>query len=98
MAKLEELGRLLSAHTASNARPAHVDDIQAALQPVDDMTGSFCHVAETNYYLSDSDSDAANEMLNLLVTSYQDTTCESPPGWYPLNRTESLFSICSSSN
>ena len=66
MAKLEESGRLLSARTAHNVTPVHVDDIQAALQPVNDMTGSFCHVAKMNYHLSDSDSDAANEMQNLL--------------------------------
>ncbi|KAI0221249.1 hypothetical protein LSAT2_027366 [Lamellibrachia satsuma] len=66
MAKLEESGRLLSARTAHNVTLVHVDDIQAALQPVNDMTGSFCHVAKMNYHLSDLDSDAANQMQNLL--------------------------------
>ena len=36
MAKLEEPGRLLPARTAGNVRPAHVDDMQATPQPVDD--------------------------------------------------------------
>ena len=49
-------GRLLPIHTAGNVTPVHVVD----------MTGNFCHAAETSYHPSDLDSDAANEMLNLL--------------------------------